>query len=381
VVLHIGPMKTGTTYVQNLLEENRDVLREQGWAVPRQPLVVRGVRQVLGLTDAGQEALDHTPDWDELSRRVREHDGRGALLSMEFLSYAGRPAVARVLEGLRGTDVHVVLTVRDAAGALPSQWQSLSRNGGILSWPEFATEIRSAGPRDKGRAIKQYRRTQDVPRMLETWARAVPRERLTVVTVPPSSAPRSLLWERLLSVAGIDPATTSTVETAFGNPQLGYGSCELLRRLNAAGLHGARPSAYRRVVRHVARNYLLPLRDGQSKPRLDRGTAEFAAAANAATRRVIEKRATLVGDLDDLPVRPPAEGLDPGERPRQAPDEEVRRAADAALAGTLAYCAAHDVRLPAGTPRDLRGDVGEAIEQVAALMRLAMSGDPSHDES
>jgi len=58
VLLHIGAMKTGTTYVQNLLKANRKALKKQGWLVPPGPLVTVGVREVMGLTDAGPKDVN-----------------------------------------------------------------------------------------------------------------------------------------------------------------------------------------------------------------------------------------------------------------------------------------------------------------------------------
>jgi hypothetical protein len=367
-------MKTGTTYVQNLLQSNRAALRQQGWLVPNQAgAVVRGVREVLGLTDAGKAGLKDTPTWDLLTDRVRSWDGAGALISMEFLSYARVAAAARVIEGLAGTDVHVVLTVRDAAGALPSQWQSLSRNGGATSWPDFAEEVRSASKLARTPAARAFARTQDIPRMLRVWSGLVPPERLIVVTVPPSSAPRDLLWKRFLSVAGIDSDATSLDSSAFDNPRLGYGSCELLRRLNAAGLSTAKPSAYRRVVRYTARQHLLGLRDSESKPRLDAATASFAADLNRKTRKMVAKRAQVVGSLDELPVATADEAsLDPGARAAQVSEPEVARAAEAARSGMLVYYSENGLSVPDDETTEPSADLDVAVRRLAVLMRTAM---------
>jgi hypothetical protein len=367
-------MKTGTTYVQNLLQSNRAALRQQGWLVPAQPdPVVRGVREVLGLTDAGRAGLAHTPTWDLLADRVRSWDGVGSLISMEFLSYARSPAATRVIRGLAGTDVHVVLTVRDAAGALPSQWQSLSRNGGATSWPDFAAQVRSASRLRPTAAARAFARTQDIPRMLRVWSGLVPPDRLTVVTVPPSSAPRDLLWQRFLSVAGIDAARTSLDSSAFDNPRLGYGSCELLRRLNAAGLGQARPSAYRKVVRYTARHHLLGLRDSESTPRLDAATASFAAGLNRKTRKMVARHAQLVGSLDELPMDGiDQDSLDPGARPTQVDDAEVARAAEAARTGVLTYFSEHRLTLPDDDSTQPSTDLDTAVQRLAVLMRTAM---------
>ncbi len=373
LLLHIGAMKTGTTYLQNLLSSNREALKQQGWQVPRAPLVAAAAREVLGLTDAGPAGLDSTPTWDRLGEQLRSWTGTGSLVSMEFLSYARAGQAERILEGLTGTRVSVLLTVRDAAGALPSQWQSYSRNGGAVTWPEFASGITHRVRGTQTPVTRTFDRTQDIPRMLRVWGALMPPDRFTVVTVPPSSAPTDLLWQRFCEGAGVDPSTTQVDASAYGNPGLGYGSCELLRRINAAGLRDVRPSAYRKVVRAIARRHLVPLRTTESKPRLDQDTAKFAARLNRRTRSGIKRHARLIGTFEDLPDRPRTEGLDPGPEPAQVPDAEVWAAAAVAHAGALTLLADLGITAPPGSGEPA-SDLEQAIDQLATLLRLAAGG-------
>lgn len=368
VVLHIGAMKTGTTYLQNLLKANRRALRAQGWLVPGGPLVTGGVREVMGLTDAGARTGDGCPKWDKVCSQVREWDGAGSLISMEFLSYAGPERAQKVLAALGPERVHVVLTVRDARGALPSQWQSYSRNGGELAWPEFAGQLAGADRRKGGAAVKAFHRTQDIPRMIGVWGALLPQARLTVVTVPPSGSPRDELWQRFCNAAGVSVDGTVVEGSAFGNPALGYGSVELLRRINAAGLRQVRPSAYRKVVRYVARNHLIPLREGESRPQLDRATAQFALDLNRRTLAAVRERAVLVGRPEELPTDVDTSNLP--QLPPPAPETEVAAAAEAARAGMLRWFADHGVETPAGL-LETTDDVEVAVARLASAMREA----------
>lgn len=368
MLLHIGAMKTGTTYVQNLLKVNRKALRKQGWLVPGGPLVTGGVREVMGLTDAGSRAGAATPKWDEVCAQARDWDGSGSLISMEFLSYAGPERAQRVLEGFGPDRVHVVLTVRDARGALPSQWQSYSRNGGEFAWPDFARELTGSRRRKASPAVKTFHRTQDIPRMLGVWGALLPRERLTVVTVPPSGSDRDELWQRFCHAAGVSAEGTTVDDAAFGNPALGYGSVELLRRINAAGLKQVRPSAYRKVVRYVARNHLIPLRGSESRPQLDRATADFAVELNRRTLAAVREHAVLVGRPEELPTDVDTSGLP--DQPPAAPEAEVAAAAAAARLGMLRWFADHEVEPPSELvmPAD---DLDSAVARLASAMREA----------
>jgi hypothetical protein len=296
---------------------------------------------------------------------------------MEFLSYAQPDDVQRIVASLRDVDLRIVLTVRDATGAIPSQWQSLTRNRGLASWPDFAVAVRSdgRGPKATRKPFRAFERTQGIVRMLETWSAVVPQDNLYVVTVPRSPAPRDLLWKRLLSVVGADPGLTSTEDVVFGNPRLGYGSCELIRRLNTSGLREVPPSAYRRAVRYVARQYLLPLRSEESEPRLDAATAEHATVLNARAREAAGRYSTVIGDLEDLPVTvDPDRPVDPGTTPAPVGDDEVRRAADAALEGASAYCAELGVDVP-GTGTGAGADLDARVGQVVAALQAAIAAD------
>lgn len=373
VLLHIGAMKTGTTYVQNLLKSNRKRLKKQGWLVPQGPLVTLGVREVMGLTDAGPKATKAaTPKWDEVVAQCADWDGAGSLVSMEFLSYAGPDRARRVVESLGADRVHVVLTVRDAAGALPSQWQSWSRNGGEYSWPDFARAITRADLKRPSPAVRTFHRTQDIPRMLEVWGALVPPSRLTVVTVPAKGSPRDELWNRFCHAAGVDASATVVDDSAFGNPQLGYGSVELLRRINGAGLTQVRPSAYRKVVRYLARNHLIPLREQESRPELDQETAEFAADLNQRTLAAVKQYGVLIGRPDELPTEVEAEGLP--QEPADVPESEVAAAAEKARQGMLTWFAEHEREAPADL-LSATSEIDAAVARLAAAMQSAAGRD------
>ncbi|QCW50287.1 hypothetical protein FE634_07500 [Nocardioides dongxiaopingii] len=391
LVLHIGAMKTGTTFVQDLLIANAETLGGLGWYVPDQRVVVRATRELLALTDAAvgssragaPPTLADAPRWvalmDDVRARTAEPGCHGAIVSMEFLSYSKRPGVQRVLESTHGLDLHVVLTVRDAVRALPSQWQSLVRNAHRSSWPEFAAAARVRGKRPPHPGTRAFRRTQDVPRMVRTWGESLTPDRFAAVTVPAGAGrPRTLLWERFLGVVGIDAALTDT-DAAFDNPQLGYGSCDLLRRVNDAGLAAEPPSAYRRVLRRLTHDRLLALREHESRPRVDAVTAAFALDLNARSLAAIARHATLVGEAGDLPVAlAPDAVVDPGDVPAQVADEEVRRAGDALFAGALAWCEEEGLHLPAELTAPLPDDLDAAVTQVATVLGVAISGDPAH---
>lgn len=311
VLLHVGAMKTGTTYLQQLLYANEERLAEQGLTLPGDGWIrqVRGVEDVMRLARLDQHLRQQTTGaWHDLVSEALAADR--SLISVEYLSFASRSAVRRVLDSLEGAEAHVVLTVRDMAAALPSQWQTLVHNNEKVSWDDYLTAIpRPGAPRlpllpGFRRPQDHFHRTQNVPRMLTAWARDLPPGRLHVVTVPRSPADPDELWRRFAAVIGVDPAvaTEPPVET---NPSLGYASAELIRRVNVR-LRGVKRSEYNWTVKEiVALGDLAHRAHLENRPPMTRAAYDRALAWNALTRNTIQATgATVSGDLADLPVVP-----------------------------------------------------------------------------
>ena len=170
VFLHIGPMKTGTSYVQNLMAANRERLQTAGHLFPggswdRQ---VRGVQDVLRRTRHDPQVRAAAQGaWAALAREVLEYDGHASIVSVEFLSFAGRAGVSRVLRSLDAAEVHVVLTVRDVTAIIPSRWPTEVHNGSTVSWPAYTRALRTGAmsgrqgrcPRSPRSAASARRRT------------------------------------------------------------------------------------------------------------------------------------------------------------------------------------------------------------------------------
>jgi len=201
--LHIGAMKTGTSYLQGVLAANADALRAAGILVA--PNRSAPVHDIVNFQARGNAHLRSVRgSWKELVRLARSFDGRGTVLSHEFLSLQGPVTVDRILRGLGGLDVHVVLTVRDANAVLPAQWQTAARNRGTLTWPEYAAAARDPSTKPRSHT---FLHSQRIGKMIRIWRNRVSIENLHVVTVPRPGAPRDELWSRFANVLGVDPAT------------------------------------------------------------------------------------------------------------------------------------------------------------------------------
>jgi hypothetical protein len=316
VYLHIGAMKTGTTYLQQLIYANRDQLSAAGLVIPGETWgrQVRGVQDVmrLGRTDRHIRRMSHRA-WQELLDQALAAPDSVSVISVEFLSFAGRRKARQVMRTLEGADVRIILTVRDMASSLPSQWQTLVHNNGRASWQEFLAAIPEPTERPLpfvGRyrpLVGEFHRTQNIPRMLSVWAPLVPDGAVHVVTVPLRRGRPDELWQRFAGVVGVDPRVV-TQPPEGTNPSLGHASSELVRRLNLR-LGRLSQSEYNWTVKEpVAIDVLARRAREEGKAQLTRQAYDTALRWNVLTRSAIAgSGARVTGDLEDLPTIPDPE--------------------------------------------------------------------------
>ena len=329
LVLHVGTMKSGTSYLQELLFAEHDRLAAAGVLAPGPAdRPNQAVLQVISGRQGGEA-------WDRLTDAVRRHPG-DAVLSSELLAPVGDKAAQRVLDGLAADRVEVVVTARDLNRVLVSMWQETIQNGRTWKWEEYVAAVRDAAPgRGRGHADKQtaggtFWRQQHVARIVGDWAARVGAERVALVTLPPSGADRTLLPRRFADATGLPLDPTAPVEGA--NEALGLASLLMLRELNERlaerGVEFSRATRLRKKV--LAKTALADLAGGE--PRLGLEVTDWVREQTAAT--VAALRATgvrLVGDWADLEPVPV-----PGATPADVDEPAIGRAALAGLVEVVA---------------------------------------------
>ena len=230
VYLHIGAPKTGTTYLQQVVTQNRAALRRNGLLYPGGSTRAHFLasQDLRNWRFQGYEDPQMAGAWDRLVAEARKWPDR-TLISHESFGSATKAHVDRALQDLSFADVHLVFTARDMARQLPAAWQERIRNRGTTTFGEFLAEIRReplSGP------ARRFWELHGIVRILAKWSRGVPPERVHIVTVPPSGSDPTQLWQRFASVLEIDPAAYATKVKPGANSSLGAAEVAVLRQLN-----------------------------------------------------------------------------------------------------------------------------------------------------
>jgi hypothetical protein len=327
VLLHVGTPKTGTSHLQDVLFRNRGRLLEHGvlYQADRFDAHFLAALDLMQLRWGGLEE-QCIGEWDKLATGVRGHSGT-SIISHEILATASHAQAARALESLGhpGAEVHVVLSVRDLVRQIPAEWQENVKHRRELGYGEFLRQLRDPG-RSQGVA-PWFWGVQEIPDILDRWARELPPERVHLVTVPRPGGPPDLLWQRFVGVLGLDGLDLDLAGER-ANPSLGVPETALLRRLNVRANAVVPPAVYRPLVRELLAHQTLSQR--LTSPRLTLPPDDHAWAVGLSEKWVAtlrERGYDVVGDLDDLVGDPPGPAgsyVDPDE-----PDEA--QVADAAV--------------------------------------------------
>ncbi|MFT3874500.1 MAG: hypothetical protein QM714_17945 [Nocardioides sp.] len=306
VHLHIGLPKTGTTFLQTTMWENRDALADQGFCYPGRNRMqhYHASQAVRGISRAAQRK--HHGAWQGLIDELAAWDGDG-LVSHEFFSMASAKQAIAAVQALAPAKVHVVVTVRSYVLQFPAVWQEALKMNSSLSFDQFmeaalANRLKGAWSWD----------SQDIPRVLGRWSAAVPPEQLTVVTVPPPGAPRGLLWERWREAIGIDD-NHFDLDVHYANESIGAAQAALLLRVKPylSGPLTAGNVRHRWVRHYFGHEVLVPQRGERFGPRPEQAAA-LTARSEHAVEVIREAGYPVIGDLDDLvSVQPRQTGLSP----------------------------------------------------------------------
>jgi hypothetical protein len=361
--LHVGPPKTGTSYLQSVLWQSPDALVDSGYtALPSPTGAVASAELMYAIRGRLRRDVDTSSAEEILSRfaeQVQEAPTPHVVVSQEQLAGATQEQADKLFRLLAGHEVHVVVTVRAIARQVPSAWQERVKTRSLLTFEEFLEAV--VGRTAEGPEFWNY---QDLPEVLKRWGAHLPPEHVHVVTVPPPGVAHGLLLDRYCSVLGLN-ATTLTTESSRTNSSLGFVQAELLRRVNVAlGDRLRRPrKGYSKVAKwYLAVRMLQP--QGGRPPLMPQSLEPWCRDVAQGWIETLETAGyDVVGDLEDL--LPVASHFTLGE-PRVG-DDEVAASAVAALADILALRDHEDRELTR-----LRSRVAELEGQLAQPWRRGL---------
>ena len=330
VFLHIGLHKTGTTYLQQVMRANRDLLGRQGVHVPGgrgQPNRTFAVYDLFGRRPRGSGDERIAGQWQAMTTALLGTERSVALLSEEALSLASPAQARKAVRSFSDREVHVIATARDLGRVALSAWQEDVKTDETWTWREYADALADPALRAKSPARGFWLR-QDLPAVLDVWAGVLPRERIHVVTVPPPEADPVELLARFGRVVGFDAAALDT-DVDWDNASLGAAGTEVLRLANEHLHRRLNQRQYHDVVETTLAP-ILAAAAGSTRLRLPDADALWVRReAQRMVTAVRDAAYPVTGHLDDLLPHPQSGGRLPGE----ASEHELLEVAVVGLAG------------------------------------------------
>jgi hypothetical protein len=333
VFLHIGTPKSGTTYLQEQLALNRDLIATQGVSYPdtRTGNHFEAALDLIEEQWAGQREVARG-QWQALVSEARKSPG-DVLISHEILAAAKPDQVRTAMAAFADDDVHVVLTARDLGRQIPAEWQEKVKHRGRRSFGAFTSAIMQAR---RTNPEVWFWRVQAIPDVLTRWGNGLAPDHIHVVTVPPANEPVDVLWRRFAGLVGLDPEA-GYVEATDLNPSLGIVEAAVLRRLNKliAG-KGVPREVYVDLVRELIARDTLAHRPDQVRPVVPERRWPFVEEVTAEWLEWLDGAGVdVVGDLADLHPQRPDYTDSAWIHPDKPPADLVAEAALEALAAVI----------------------------------------------
>lgn len=220
--LHVGPHKTGSTYLQKQLFTGREQLSDAGWLYPDTGISAFGHHDVVNLYR--KWILPHSQKLTSELQELSFRDDRNILLSSENFVFLNREQLARLRDGFPRHTVSVSYFYRSAAEIWPSHWQELIKHGEWLPFGDYLATVMGVLNRFDATVV-------DPLAQLTKFADVFGRENLTVF---PYNAIRDgggdLVPVFLAEGLGLGPILPSGNEAV--NSSLAPETVEMIRQLN-----------------------------------------------------------------------------------------------------------------------------------------------------
>lgn len=303
VFFHIGAPKTGTTYLQNVLFQNRDRLAEAGVLYPYedQGQSFRSMQDFRGAGWGNQRASEFAGEWEQVASAARAWSGDTVIVSNELLGGASVDRIEAGLASVQPAELHVIFTARDFARQLVSDWQEHIKHKHTVTLEQFVDDLIEFGLDAPEPFGELFWGMHDAAYVLDRWSGVVPVSNIHIVTVAQPGAPADTLWRRFCAVTGLDPDRYDT-DIQRANPSMGVAETELVRRMNFE-VKGMAGESYDPLVRRLLAEEIL----GGKSPKLvlPPGRMDW---VEQRSRALIDQLGAagyrVEGDLEELMPRP-----------------------------------------------------------------------------
>lgn len=256
LVLHIGQMKSGTTYIQNILQSSRSYLNENSWIYPgkkiNQQHEVYGIcgKDVFWVRESMRRQNQVIADKlvEEIKSKRNSHN---LIISAEALSSLSASGIARFIDNVGKPD-EVVLTVRSLYKVLPSAWQQSLKGGHDRSLEEFFELLKKQRPNREG-----FWKTYSFGEIVKKWASFAP---VKVIVVPDKPAKKDQLWNMFSKVVGLPEEVCREPDESKSNISLNMESASFLRALIRAVSSDGELAPYKtRIIGLYLNGMVFPL--------------------------------------------------------------------------------------------------------------------------
>ncbi len=325
--LHIGAPKSGTTYLQAILEGNAAVLAERGVLVVAAHQRLRRVHAAMAIREDSRLAKlppEAAAAWDLLVAEIKSWSGDTAICSYELFAAASAEKAQKALAKLDGIEVHVVITARDLARAMPSAWQER------LKFALTEPLVTFAPDRTMGARAQWGWRTMDPAGVAQRWGASLPAEQVHIVTMPRRPTSKHEFWDRFASACQIDSAGLNLDQERV-NESMGVVEAELLRRVNetlAGRIENNRDQSL--LLRDLFAHQVLVPQGNEPIAISDEQYDEATQRADEAITQLQESGVSIHGDLEDIRATRVS-----GRTPDQVSDPELLEVALESIAQLL----------------------------------------------
>ena len=295
-VMHIGAPKAGSTYLQNVLWDNRADLLDAGVHVlgagpGDHSRASHDLREREH--DPGDPRTAASGAWETLASLAGSSHAGAVVVSDEHLAAATAEQVSAAVGSLAPREVRAVFVARHPAGALASAWQEHIKLGAVQTFHPWARRRLRPTP-----AASRFWSMHDAADVVGRWQGDGCDVR--VVTLPLPGTPREDLWQRFCQ-AGELPAAEVPSSVAFANESLGASEAEFQRRVNELLPDDFGRWNHTRVSRNVLGNQILARRGGVGRPALTDQLLSLAAErVRGSVDTLADSGVPVVGDLGEL---------------------------------------------------------------------------------